>query len=126
MRRLEGPEIEAYDLIDTDLARRVWILRVPFLAPGTSGMTIARLVMLRSDADRTGRRQLVAHELVHVRQYAALGVPRFLVAYLFDYARGLARHRNHRAAYLAIPTEVEARAEAAVWARRRESSSATQ
>ncbi len=65
MRRLEGPELDAYDLIDRHLAERVRVIRVPFLAPGASGMTIGRFVFLRSDLDRSGERELLAHELVH-------------------------------------------------------------
>lgn len=117
MRRLEGPELARYDL-DPELARRVRVVRVPFLAPGSSGMTLGRFVLLTSDLDRSGTRELLAHELVHVRQFAEAGVVRFLAGYLRDYLRGLLRLRNHRQAYLAIPAEVEARAEARAWARR--------
>lgn len=123
MRRLEGPELDAYDLIDRHLAERVRVIRVPFLAPGASGMTIGRFVFLRSDLDRSGERELLAHELVHVRQYAELGVVRFLFRYLRDYFRELRQVKKHRAAYLAIPTEVDARAEAATWKRGRRSQS---
>lgn len=118
MRRLEGPELANYDL-DPALADRVRIVRVPFLAPGSSGMTIGRYVFLTTDVDRSGGRELLAHELVHVRQYAETGLARFLLRYLRDYFRGLVRLRNHRQAYLAIPTEVEARAEARAWRTRR-------
>ena len=118
MRRLEGPELDSYDL-DRALAERVRIIRVPFLAPGSSGMTIGRFVLLTSDVDRSGGRELLAHELVHVRQYADAGLIPFLARYLRDYVRGLVRLRSHRQAYLAIPTEVEARREAAQWKRRR-------
>lgn len=118
MRRLEGPELASYDL-DPELAQRVRIVRVPFLAPGTAGMTIGRFVFLTSDVDRNGERELLAHELVHVRQYAQAGLVSFLVRYLRDYLHGLVRLKSHRQAYLAIPTEVEARAEARAWKRRR-------
>ena len=119
MRQLNDSELEAYDLIDRDLAERVRVVKVPVLAPGASGMTIGRFVFLRSDVDRSGGRELLAHELVHVRQYAELGVAKFLLRYLRDYLRGLRTLRDHRAAYLAIPTEVEARTEAAAWKQRR-------
>jgi hypothetical protein len=118
MRRLEGPELAGYD-IDPALASRVRIVRVPFLAPGTSGMTIGRYVFLTSDVDRSGQRELLAHELVHVRQYAEMGLVPFLVRYLRDYLRGLRRFKNHRQAYLAIPTETAAREEAREWKTRR-------
>lgn len=118
MRRLEGPELASYDL-DPELAARVRIVRVPVLAPGSSGMTIGRFVFLTSDVDRGGGRELLAHELVHVRQYEEAGVVSFLLRYLRDYVQGLRRLKNHRQAYLAIPAEVEARAEARAWRRRR-------
>ena len=98
MRQLEGPEIAGYDLIDSDLAQRVRIIRVPFLAPGSSGMTIGRFVFLTTDVDRSGGRELLAHELVHVRQFSEAGLVAFLLRYLRDYAAALARLRNHRQA----------------------------
>lgn len=115
MRRLEGPELDAYDLIEPELAGRVRIVRVPILPPGAAGMTVGRFVFLMSDVDRDGTRELLAHELVHVRQYAEQGVIGFLYRYVRDYLRGLWAHRRHRAAYLAIPAEVEAREEARRW-----------
>ncbi len=118
MRRLEGAELAAYDLIDPELSRLVRVVKVPVLAPGSSGMTIGRFVFLTTDVDRSGGRTLLAHELVHVRQYAEVGMVCFLLRYLRDYAVALRRLRSHRRAYLAIPAEVEARDEAAAWARR--------
>lgn len=116
MRRLEGPELAAYDVLDPGLAARVRVQTVPVLPRGASGMTICNLVLLRSDQDRKGSRKLLAHELVHVRQYSELGYLRFTYRYLRDYARNLIRLRHHRAAYLAIPAEVQARDEADEWA----------
>ena len=100
------------------------IQTVPFLA-GSSGMTIGRFVLLRSDHDRSGERELLAHELVHVRQYAEAGLVRFLWHYLRDYLVGLLSLRKHNAAYLAIPAEAEARAETAAWKRARQRASWT-
>lgn len=105
-----------YDLIDPDLLITVRVVRVPFLSPGTSGMTLGRNVLLTDDTDRSGRRMLLAHELVHVRQFAEKGWFGFLAVYVRDYLRGLVRLGNHRQAYLAIPTEIEARHEATAWA----------
>ncbi|MFT5202618.1 MAG: hypothetical protein ACI9C1_002011 [Candidatus Aldehydirespiratoraceae bacterium] len=119
MRRLTPAELDAYDVIDRSLAERVRIVPVPFLAPGASGMTIGRFIFLTSDPDQLGGRELLAHELVHVRQFAELGFLRFLFHYLRDYGRCLRELRKHRAAYLAIPAEERARAEAAVWQARR-------
>lgn len=119
MRRLEGPELTSYDVIDADLAKRVRVVPVPVLPRGADGMTIGRWVFLRNDRDQVGDRELMAHELVHVRQFDELGYVRFSLRYLRDYAAGLVRHRRLRQAYLSIPAEVEARAEAAAWRTRR-------
>ncbi len=105
-----------YDHIDDDLLATVRVVRVPALAPGSNGMTLGRHVFLVDDSDRSGRHPLLAHELVHVRQFAQQGRTRFLIRYGRDYLLALRRLRRHRAAYLAIPTEVEARREADAWA----------
>jgi len=122
VRRLEGPELASYDVIDADLARRVRIVTVPVLPRGASGMTIGRWIFLKNDGDHDGDRELMAHELVHVRQYAELGYVRFSLRYLRHYALGLLRHRHHREAYLSIPAEVEARDDARAWRARNASS----
>ena len=116
MRRLTPQEIASYDLVSPEHARRARVQRVPLLTPGVDGMTFGRLILLRRDDDRSGRRVLIAHELVHVEQYAKLGAARFLWRYLREYLANLVRLRNHRRAYLAISLEAEARAEAARWA----------
>jgi len=115
-RRLEGPELVGYDHIEAALLSRVRITKVPFLTPGTGGMTLGHHVLLVNDSDRSGRSMLLAHELVHVRQFSEVGRVGFLVRYLRDYFGGLIRLRSHRAAYLDIPAEVEAREAAAAWA----------
>ncbi|MEO0492111.1 MAG: DUF4157 domain-containing protein [Actinomycetota bacterium] len=115
MRRLEGPELLAYDVLDLALAKEVRILEVPVLPRGADGMTIGSWIFVKDDRDRRGDRQLLAHELVHVRQYAERGYLRFSLDYLRHYLAGLVRHRRSRQAYLDIPAEVEARADAAAW-----------
>jgi len=117
VRRLTAQEIAAYDLVPADLARRARVQKVPFLAPGSHGMTVGRLILVLRDDDRSGQRTLLAHELVHVEQYAELGVVRFLRRYIGEYARNLRQLRNHRQAYLAISFEAEARAAAEQWRR---------
>jgi len=121
VRRLAPAELDAYDVLPRALAARVHIQQVPFLAPGSSGMTIGRWIFLRHDGPHDGSQQIIAHELVHVRQYYERGLWRFLARYLADYARGLARLHRHRAAYYAIPFEVQAYAEADEWLARRQS-----
>lgn len=117
MRRLNAQEIARYDLVPPEISRRARVQRVPFLAPGTRGMTVGRLILVLRDDDRSGRRVLLAHELVHVEQYAELGVVRFLRPYLREYFVNLRRLRSHRQAYLAISLEAEARAAAERWRR---------
>ena len=117
MRRLTPQEIAAYDLVPPETARRARVQRVPIRAPGMHGMTVGRLVLVLRDDDRSGKRTLLAHELVHVEQYARLGVIRFLRRYVSEYARNLRRLRSHRKAYLAISFEAEARAAAEGWRR---------
>ena len=116
MRRLTPQEIAGYDLVPPKIARRVRVQRVPVLAPGIQGMTLGRLVLLLRDDDRSGRRVLLAHELVHVEQYAELGTARFLWRYVREYVSNLLRLRNHRQAYEAISFEAEARAATDRWA----------
>ena len=115
MRRLTPQEIAGYDLVSADLARRARVQKVPVLSPGMHGMTLGRLILVLRDDDRSGRRALLAHELVHVEQYAELGMARFLRRYVGEYLANLWRLRNHRRAYEAISLEAEARAAAARW-----------
>jgi hypothetical protein len=69
--------------------------------------------LLAAAQDRAGT--LLVHELVHVRQWHDLGVPRFLWRYLTDYLHGRFDGLGHRDAYLGIPLEVEARELAALF-----------
>ncbi|MXZ94472.1 MAG: DUF4157 domain-containing protein [Acidimicrobiaceae bacterium] len=117
MRRLNAQEIARYDLVPPEISRRARVQKVPFLAPGSHGMTVGRLILLLRDDDRSGRRTLLAHELVHVEQYAELGSVRFLQRYFGEYFANLWRLRNHRQAYLAISLEAEARAASERWRR---------
>ena len=120
MRRLNAEEIARYDLVPPEISRRARVQRVPLLAPGAHGMTVGSLILLLRDDDRSGRRTLLAHELVHVEQYVELGTIRFLRRYVGEYARNLWRLRNHRRAYLAISLEAEAREAADQWRRDRD------
>jgi len=115
IRRLTEAELDAYDLVPRWVARRVILVRVPVLPPGAAGMTSGRIVFLRHDEPMDGTSTLIAHELIHVRQFTEMGRMLFLVRYLWSYARNLAGHRNHQRAYLAIPQEVEAYGRAAAW-----------
>ena len=116
MRRLTGREVAGYDLVPPELARRARVQTVPLLAPGFEGMTLGRLILVLRDDDRSGRRVLLAHELVHVEQYAELGAARFLWRYVSEYGANLWRLRSHRRAYEAISFEAEAREATERWA----------
>jgi hypothetical protein len=89
------------------LMRRFW-------GKGISALTLPnRIYVDPSVLARTpGPGLLLVHELIHVRQWAELGVARFLWRYLSAYLGGRMRGMDHRTAYLAIPLEVEARAAA--------------
>ena len=76
-------------------------------------MTIGRTIYVRPGHE--GSQGLLAHELVHVRQWEQYGAFGFLRRYLWAYARNLVALRDHMAAYRAIPFEAEAREEAAAW-----------
>lgn len=67
--------------------------------------TLGRHVFFRS---KTPPDDLVAHELVHVAQYARLGIIPFLAIYCFDYLRGRLSGLDHQAAYRATRFEAEA------------------
>jgi uncharacterized protein DUF4157 len=91
----------------SDLAR-ARLVTVPVLTPGVAGMTLGRWILVRRGHEHD--RELLAHELVHVRQWRELGAVRFLARYLGAYAQGRWRGLGHTAAYEAIPLETEARA----------------
>jgi hypothetical protein len=103
VRPVEGD----YPLVPPADVARARIVDVPYLTPGVAAMTLGWVILLRRD--HAGDSALVAHELVHVRQWRELGAPRFLWRYLSAYARGRASGLNHQRAYEAIPLEVEAR-----------------
>lgn len=84
--------------------RRVW-------PDWASAMTMPWGIYVRPDvlggAEDTLAR-IIAHELVHARQWKTKGVVGFLLHYLSDYLKGRARRMGHREAYRAIRLEAEA------------------
>ena len=76
------------------------------LPPGADGLTIGRVVMVREGHEHS--RYLLAHEMVHVRQYRELGIPRFLAGYLARYLLLRLDGWGHDAAYRRLPEEIEA------------------
>lgn len=71
-----------------------------------TAQTFGLIILLAPGADRPN---VVAHELVHVRQQRWRG-PLFFVLYFFYFLVQLVRLGNVAAAYQAIPYEVAARA----------------
>lgn len=76
------------------------------VAPGADATTLGRFVFVRPDA--VGSTRLIAHELVHVRQWRSLGFAGFLRRYLSAYVGWRLRRYPHWAAYRRIPLEIEA------------------
>ncbi len=114
-RNLAEDELQAFHHIADGLLSRVRLIRTNLLPPAADGMTVGRFVFLRGDHIEHAGSSLLAHELVHVRQFAEMGAPRFFAAYFGAYFRNLRRTKSHRQAYLDIPLEQEARAVANQW-----------
>jgi hypothetical protein len=114
-RHALAPErIATLDTVAPGASGRVRVVTVRRTPRGYAAMTLGRTVFVR--ADRVDDDRLLAHELVHVEQWKAHGRTGFLVSYVGGYLRALARLRRHRAAYLAIPFEAEARERSVRWA----------
>ena len=117
-RTLDTDEITSFFHVNDELLKRVRLVRTNLLPPAAAGMTVGNVVFLRGDRIEQKASTLLAHELVHVRQFAELGPARFLIQYVGAYLRNLRTYKNHREAYLEIPFEIEARREASEWAQK--------
>lgn len=87
-----------------------WLLRL-WRGP-VAAMTLPWAIYVRPEVltgDRRRLAHLLFHELVHVRQWRALGVAGFVRSYLTGYLRARRQGLGHFQAYLAIPLEAEAR-----------------
>lgn len=118
-RSLNAAELESYDMVSADIARRVRVVQIPFIPGGYAGMTLGRTILLAREVGADGDSALLAHELVHVRQWNELGIVGFSGRYLSSFARNLVRHRRWKAAYHDIDAELEAKQETTDWLRRR-------
>lgn len=86
----------------------------------TAAMTLGSHILIDSSLlERPGERlaALVAHELIHVRQWQEKGIVLFLLTYLRQYLLARVRGASHDVAYRAIGMEVEARAGAQAYLR---------
>jgi len=119
IRRLTTTEIDAYDHLPPELAKRVWLIEIGYLPGRYLGMTLGRFILLADMVPPTDGDLLLAHELVHVRQWSELGLVGFSYRYLRDFLAGIRRHRRWHQAYSEIEAEVEARRVADAWAQAR-------
>lgn len=117
-RNLDEDEILSFTHVADDVLSKVSLIRTNLLPPAADGMTIGNIVFLRGDRIEQRATTLLAHELVHVRQFAEHGPIRFLTQYVGAYLKNFLATKNHRQAYLDIPFEIEAREEAAMWAKK--------
>jgi hypothetical protein len=80
---------------------------------GTNALTLRRTILFHPDVETEwtdkNLTRLIAHELVHIRQFRQLGFGSFVIRYTFDYLSGRIQGLGHNAAYAAIELEVEAR-----------------
>jgi hypothetical protein len=91
--------------------------RIGAITFGSRVFVAPRLLCRDADERLKLSAELAVHEAAHVLQYRRVGFAPFLFLYLCDYGRafrkGVGRAgKRHRAAYLAIGFEVEARAAA--------------
>lgn len=74
--------------------------------PQAEAITLGKTIFVRKRSRE--HHGLMAHELVHVRQFKELGIVRFLARYVGSYLRYRLSGYGHMAAYRRIPLEVEA------------------
>lgn len=114
-RPLNTVELDSYRLLPLALAKRARVYEIPALPGSYVGVTLGRHVFLATEVVDDGESLLLAHELVHVRQWHEQGVIGFGRRYIWAFLRSMPRTRSWNASYLAIPDEVEARAAADQW-----------
>lgn len=114
-RPLNAVELDRYNLIPRALAKRTRVYEIPALPGSYAGITLGRHVFLATDVADDGTSLLLAHELVHVRQWHEQGVIGFGRRYVGSFLRTIPTTRSWSASYQGIPAEQEARAEAERW-----------
>ena len=77
-RKLKEAEVDAYDVLPLELAKKVWVFQLPKLRGPFAGITLGRLVLVARPVGEKGTSKLLAHELVHVRQWSELGFAGYL------------------------------------------------
>lgn len=104
---------DRFDHLPADVVARARVRTARHLPKQADALTVGRTIYVRPGHEASDA--LLAHELVHVRQWRQYGWFGFLRRYLAAYLANLVRLRDHMAAYRAIPLEAEARAAAATW-----------
>lgn len=108
MRRLNSKEISSYRHVPEHTLESVRIIE-GIAVPGFAGITLGNFIFLKNKVSTKGDSQLLAHELVHVRQWRELGSIGFLTKYLASFFHHIKQSRSWMTAYRAIELEVEAR-----------------
>lgn len=124
-RRLNESELSSYRHVPRDLASKARIVQIPALPGRYVGMTLGNLILLSERVADDGSSALLAHELVHVRQWSDEGRVRFLWRYLGDFVAAFVRTRSWSRSYRTIGHEIEARETAARWSRSHQAGRAT-
>jgi len=106
-RRLTAEERVSFVHVPPLDGARARVVVVGWLTPGTLAMTLGRWILIRRGRELD--RALLAHEMVHVRQWRERGAAGFLAAYVGEYLRERFRGLGHWDAYRAISFEAEAR-----------------
>lgn len=117
-RPLTSAELESYDAVDPEIARLVRVCKIPYIPGGFHGICLGRYIFLAIDVADDGDSSLLAHEMVHVRQWNERGVPGYLAWYLKSFGSNLVKTKRWMPAYREIDAEIEARQEATDWRRR--------
>ena len=99
-----------FDHLAPEVVGRARIRTARHLPRQADAMTIGRTIYVRPGHEASDA--LLAHELVHVRQWQQYGPIGFLRRYLSDYLRFRVRGLPHWAAYRRIGFECEAEWEA--------------
>lgn len=81
------------------------VLHLPFLP--AAGMAIFPFVLIKYQELKSDR-QIMNHELIHLRQQMELLIIPFFILYLINYLVNLIKYRNHDRAYRNILFEREA------------------
>ena len=118
-RPLNAAERSSYTHVRPDVLDRTRIKTLLWMPGSFQGITLGRYIYLTTPELDDGSSRLLAHELVHVQQYADIGIVRFYLRYLAYFGRGLRIQRKWMPAYRDIPAEVEARALTTEWFMRR-------